>query len=120
MSEKLKLAYKIQGKSLKLEKITIKQIREIGTLIDELQIESDSSVATVLQNLDGERAKGVMKIAFRKNLKEVEAIDWDDVEIDEVAEIIDNFFGLNGKLKERLTNTFFSFPISSEAIPQTP
>ena len=120
MSEQLKTKFKIQGKALELQKITIKQIREIGTLIDELQIESDSSIATVLQNLDGERAKSVMKIAFRKHHTEVDSIDWDDVEIDLVAEIIDNFFGLNGTLKERLTNTFFSFPSQLAQAAPTP
>ena len=98
--------YTIQGKTLVLKPLTVGQVKQLLSLMEDLDVDENTSFGALLDKVLGEKLEQAMSIIFPN--QQAEQIRWYDVEYETLDEVVTDFLHLNPRLIERLKRFFGS------------
>ena len=102
-----KNVYKINGQSLELKPLVVKQLKMLTELFEDLKIDPKDSNVEIINKIITEQLTRVMGIIFYN--QPCDKVDWQEVPYEIIDEVVESFFVLNPRLKMRLTQLFALF-----------
>lgn len=93
--------YTIQGKKFHLEKVKIIQLEMFAEVIGEIDMDDKAKgLSDIIKVIRKQGFANFMRVAFYP--QSVEDIDWKEVDYEIIDEVIEDFFVLNPRLKNRV------------------
>src|SRR3990172_3477390 len=93
--------YKIAGKVYTIGPVTNRQVRELMSLLKDIDVDDKSSFTSLVEKISKESLPEIMSVILAD--PQAKEIDWDAESFDVTDEIIESFFDKSPRLKRRLT-----------------